>query len=113
MYSCSIFIVCLLAISLSGYSVYVKKQAHQDENYRALCDVNAKVSCTKVFTSEFGIGFGLKMIPEEIKLPNGIYGLGFYSLMAVLSKSLWHESERKSPITESLPDKVSSNAPTL
>lgn len=74
-------------MSLSAYSVFVKYQAHQDENYEALCDINSKVNCTRVFNSEYGTGFGLKILPESLKLSNGYYGIAFYSLMAILSKS--------------------------
>ena len=36
-----------------------------DENYVALCDIHETVSCSKVFTSNYGKGFGL------VELVNG------------------------------------------
>lgn len=76
----------LFAVGLSIYSVYVESRAEEDENYEALCDINPKISCTKVFTSEYGKGFGLSILPDALKLPNGIYGIAFYSLVAILSE---------------------------
>lgn len=55
-YSSSIFAISLLAIGLSVYTVYVESRAEEDKNYEALCDINPKISCTKVFTSEYGKG---------------------------------------------------------
>jgi vitamin-K-epoxide reductase (warfarin-sensitive) len=69
---------------LSIYSVYVEIRAEEDESYEALCDINSRISCTRVFTSKFAKGFGI--MPEALNLPNGVYGMFFYSSMALLSK---------------------------
>lgn len=88
--SCLIFIVSLVAFALSIYSVYVEQQAERaaedDEEYEALCDINEQFSCTKVFTSVYGKGFGLEFLPEELKLPNGIYGAIYYFIIGLLSE---------------------------
>lgn len=76
----------LLAIVLSIYSVYVEINARNDKHYKAFCDINEEISCSRVFTSEYGKGFGLSILPEALKLPNGVYGVVFYSLIAALSK---------------------------
>lgn len=84
-YSFVIFIVSLLALGLSIYTVHVDYEAYNDEHYRALCDINEKISCTKVFTSKYGTGFGLEFLPEALKQPNGMYGAIFYTLSALIS----------------------------
>lgn len=85
-YSILIFVVTTVALLLSAYTLYVEAKAENDKNYRAVCDINEKISCSKVFTSEYGTGFGLKFLPEALKLPNGIYGIAFYGILLILSK---------------------------
>lgn len=54
----------------------------------ALCDINEHISCSKVFTSKYGKGFGLiaPVLGESsfLNMPNSIYGLLFYSLQMYL-----------------------------
>jgi vitamin-K-epoxide reductase (warfarin-sensitive) len=87
-YSASIFITSLLALGLSAYSVYVESRISEDDEYEALCDLGPEMSCSKVFSSEYSKGFGLDFLPEELKLPNGFYGIGFYFVVAALSEFL-------------------------
>lgn len=42
----------ILGISLSAYAFYVETKAEGDNDYKALCDINEKMSCSKVFLSE-------------------------------------------------------------
>lgn len=88
-YSLLIFIVSVSALGLSLYTVHVEHEASGNKNYKALCDINEFVSCTKVFTSKYGTGFGLTSLPDALKLPNGVYGVGFYILSAMLSKAVF------------------------
>ncbi len=69
-----------LGLLLSIYAIHVHRQASKDKNYKSICDLSDKTSCSDTFTSEFGSHFGI---------PNGYYGMGFYSLMLIL---LWMES---------------------
>ena len=79
----------LIGIFLSVYSLFVEVQAHSDKNYKALCDINEQISCTKVFLSEYGKGFGLvaPILGKDsmLNLPNPVYGVVFYSLIVLLS----------------------------
>ncbi|XP_011300414.1 vitamin K epoxide reductase complex subunit 1 isoform X1 [Fopius arisanus] len=76
---------CVVGLALSYYSYIVETAKEQDENYEAMCDISEHVSCTKAFMSEYGKGFGL--IPESsiFYLPNCLYGLGFYAIIAIIS----------------------------
>jgi len=74
-----VFIIQLLAIAgflLSFYALYVEKKADQDKNYKALCDISDKISCTKAFQSKWGKTFGIA---------NSVHGLLFYALLFVLT----------------------------
>lgn len=88
--SCWIFLVSLLAFGLSIYAIYVQAQVErateEDEEYEALCDINEQFSCSKLYASSYGKGFGLDFLPEELKLPNGVYGALLYFVLFLLSK---------------------------
>jgi len=55
----------------------------------ALCDISESISCSKVFNSSYGKGFGVigPLLGEDHPLnqSNSVYGIIFYSLMGVLS----------------------------
>lgn len=48
----SLVFLCLLGLGLSIYSYIVELEIEQDENYKAMCDINEHMSCTKAFKSE-------------------------------------------------------------
>ena len=65
-------------------------QASKDPTYTALCDISSlQMSCSKVFTSKYGRGFGLVslLLPEDHDLnqPNSVYGIFFYSALVLLA----------------------------
>lgn len=82
------FTLALIGVILSVYSLYVEFQAAHDRSYKALCDINEHVSCSKVFLSKYGRGFGLveKIFgPDSVlNLPNPIFGIVFYGSVMVL-----------------------------
>ncbi|XP_055526474.1 vitamin K epoxide reductase complex subunit 1-like protein 1 [Wyeomyia smithii] len=86
----------LVGLSLAGfllslYTSYVEIRVERDHGYQAMCDISERVSCTKVFTSAYGRGFGLvgPLLGEQspLNLPNGFYGIFYYFLVAGLSFS--------------------------
>ena len=92
---CAIFqrwltlLLYVAGLGLSGYALFVEQAKEADKDYVALCDINENVTCSKVFTSKYGKGFGLvAMITGDdnhiLNQPNSIYGLIFYSLMGLL-----------------------------
>lgn len=44
--------LAVLGILVSAYAYYVETSKERDSSFQALCDINAKVSCSKVFTSK-------------------------------------------------------------
>lgn len=74
----------LIGMGISAYSIYVKVQSEMDPKYEAMCDMNEKVSCTKVFNSEYGRGFGLISKDSPLNISNGIFGLVHYLIIAIM-----------------------------
>ncbi len=73
--------IALLALSFTGfivsvYALYVKHNLAAKKNYRPVCDVNDRVSCTKALGSEYSSLF---------ILPNSFFGMFFYGVLALLS----------------------------
>ncbi|XP_017044382.2 vitamin K epoxide reductase complex subunit 1 isoform X1 [Drosophila ficusphila] len=71
--------ICACGFVISVYSLYVKMKLQEDESYRPLCDVNENISCSLVFKSDYGNGFGLSKI-TKLNPPNGVIGCVFYSI---------------------------------
>nr|UVZ36617.1 Vitamin K epoxide reductase complex subunit 1 [Rattus tiomanicus] len=80
--------LCLAGLALSLYALHVKAARARNEDYRALCDVGTAISCSRVFSSRWGRGFG----PVEhefgaysiINQSNSIFGRMFYTLQLLL-----------------------------
>ncbi|XP_046811122.1 vitamin K epoxide reductase complex subunit 1 [Lucilia cuprina] len=77
---------CILGLILSLYATYVEIKLLLNKDYRALCDLAPKLSCTAVFNSQYGKSFGfLNMFFDEKTSkwnpPNGIYGIIYYTLL--------------------------------
>jgi len=92
---CSVFqrwlslFLYMVGLIISGYSYYVHIAKKADENYVALCDIDETISCSKVFTSKYGKGFGLvELITGEeqhpLNQPNSLYGIIFYATLGLL-----------------------------
>ena len=45
-------LVCLAGITLAVYALHVEISKAHNEDYKALCDINEHMSCSKVFTSK-------------------------------------------------------------
>nr|ABF18247.1 vitamin K epoxide reductase complex subunit 1 [Aedes aegypti] len=92
-YSCTAGLVGLsfAGFLLSLYTSYVEIRAERDHSYEAMCDISERISCTKVFTSPYGRGFGLvgPLLGEDspLNIPNGFFGIFYYFLVAGLSFS--------------------------
>ncbi|MBN3313063.1 VKORL protein, partial [Atractosteus spatula] len=82
-------LVCVLGILLSFYAFHVETEKARDPNYLAMCDVSDSVSCSKVFTSRWGRGFGLLGSifgkNSAMNQPNSVYGLMFYVFQLLLA----------------------------
>jgi uncharacterized membrane protein len=71
----TLYILFALGLILSLYAIHVHIQASKDKNYKSICDISNKTSCSETFTSEFGSHFGI---------PNGYFGVAFYLFMTAL-----------------------------
>uniref|UniRef100_A0A1A9UHE2 vitamin-K-epoxide reductase (warfarin-sensitive) n=1 Tax=Glossina austeni TaxID=7395 RepID=A0A1A9UHE2_GLOAU len=76
-------ICCFIGLCLSIYATYVEVKAENNNNYKALCDLSQKVSCTAVFNTPYGKSFGLLShlfndIPNRWNPPNGLLGTVYY-----------------------------------
>ncbi|XP_023164210.1 vitamin K epoxide reductase complex subunit 1 [Drosophila hydei] len=89
-------LLCLCGLLISIYTLYVKIQLDHDANYKAMCDLAEQVSCTAVFKSDFGRGFGLTRLVFDanstyLHPSNGSIGIAFYTLLFITSffESRW------------------------
>lgn len=84
--------LCVLGFVLSIYALHVELSRESNPDYRAMCDLGQYVSCSKVFTSRWGRGFGLVQIfvghDSPLNQPNSVLGIIFYSLQLGLGLSL-------------------------
>ncbi|XP_016296791.1 vitamin K epoxide reductase complex subunit 1-like protein 1 [Sinocyclocheilus anshuiensis] len=84
-------LVCLSGILISLYAFHVEREKTRDANYRAVCDLSSSISCSKVFTSRWGRGFGLLGTifgnDSAVNQPNSVYGILFYIFQLLLGKN--------------------------
>ncbi|KAJ8312459.1 hypothetical protein KUTeg_009832 [Tegillarca granosa] len=82
-----LLLLCSLGLILSLYAYYVEVVAEHNKSYKAMCDFSAKISCSKVFTSQYGRGFGLLQYivgkDSVLNQPNSVFGIMFYIIQIV------------------------------
>ncbi|CAN7986258.1 unnamed protein product [Ixodes hexagonus] len=75
-------VLCVLGILISCYAYRVETRKEHDSSYQAMCDINQHMSCSKVFTSRYGRGFGLLghivRFDSAYNVPNSVFGVIFY-----------------------------------
>ncbi|XP_036348828.2 vitamin K epoxide reductase complex subunit 1-like [Ochotona princeps] len=80
--------LCLAGLALSLYALHVKAAPARDRDYHALCDVGSAISCSDVFSSRWGRGFGLveQVLGQDsiLNQSNSIFGCIFYTLQLAL-----------------------------
>lgn len=86
-YHQSVTILCLAGISLALYAFYVETRKTSDPTYRAACDINEGMSCSRVLTSRWGRGFGLFNSDSIFNLPDSLFGFIYYCLSLILNRS--------------------------
>lgn len=82
-----IALTCVIGIILCLYTIKIEIFKDRDSNYKALCDFNEWISCSKVFTSKYGKGFGLMPADSFLDQPNSIFGLAFFLIQLILRKN--------------------------
>ncbi|XP_042236245.1 vitamin K epoxide reductase complex subunit 1-like [Homarus americanus] len=87
---CGMFLLALAGIGLSLYALYVEIKKESDRDFQAMCDISASVSCSRVFTSKYGRGFGIigEVLGKDhiLNQPNSIPGIIFYCLVILLGE---------------------------
>ncbi|XP_011668383.1 vitamin K epoxide reductase complex subunit 1-like [Strongylocentrotus purpuratus] len=82
-------IFCIAGILLSFYALYVELSKEHNPDFQAMCDLSGTISCSKVFTSKYGKGFGIigQILGEDniLNQPNSIYGIIFFCLQIALA----------------------------
>ncbi|XP_039992205.1 vitamin K epoxide reductase complex subunit 1 [Xiphias gladius] len=77
-------LLCVFGLALSVYALHVELSRERNPDYRAMCDLGESVSCSKVFTSRWGRGFGLVQFfvaqDSPLNQPNSLLGIIFYTL---------------------------------
>ncbi|XP_068779448.1 vitamin K epoxide reductase complex subunit 1 [Struthio camelus] len=80
--------LCAAGLALSLYALHVERARARDPQYRAACDLAPAVSCSRVFASRWGRGFGLLegLLGRDsvANQPNSLYGAAFYLLQGLL-----------------------------
>tara|TARA_Y100000310_G_C20700757_1_gene829634 strand:+ start:3523 stop:3918 length:396 start_codon:yes stop_codon:yes gene_type:complete len=71
-----LFTLAIFGVCLSLYALRVEGKAKKNKNYKALCDVNKTINCTKIFLSKEGHLFGIS---------NAALGLFFYFTIFLLT----------------------------
>ncbi|KAL8589472.1 hypothetical protein ACOMHN_061683 [Nucella lapillus] len=52
-------LLALAGVLMSVYSLHVEEEKEKNPNYRAACDFNEHMSCSRVLTSKYARGFSL------------------------------------------------------
>jgi len=72
----SIQILAALGLLVAVYASFAHLKVAQDSEYKAVCDITDRVSCSKTFKSEYGKFLGI---------PIGFYGAIFYAIIFILA----------------------------
>lgn len=83
-----LMLTVVVSMLLCFYALHVELRTEYDGQYSPLCDINSIVSCSKPFTSQYAVGFGL--LPQSISYKNPIYGVAFYTVFIIVSFNFGH-----------------------
>ncbi|XP_065055149.1 vitamin K epoxide reductase complex subunit 1-like protein 1 [Rhopilema esculentum] len=100
------FTTCIIGVILSLYALHVEIAKEKDADFKAMCDISEKMSCSKVFNSKYGTGFGIigPVLGESsmFNVPNSIYGIAFYLLTMTLGFARSNQTAAKLLVFTSL-----------
>jgi vitamin-K-epoxide reductase (warfarin-sensitive) len=65
-----------LGLLISLYAYFIKRKRARNKDYRPVCDINERISCTKALESEYGNFFVVS---------NALVGIFFYGLLLILA----------------------------
>ncbi|XP_050408303.1 vitamin K epoxide reductase complex subunit 1-like protein 1 [Patella vulgata] len=82
-------LINLLGICVSMYALRIELKKEADPTYRAACDFNSRMSCSKVLTSKYSKGFGIVgvLFGEDhlLNQRNCNLGILFYTVQILLA----------------------------
>jgi vitamin-K-epoxide reductase (warfarin-sensitive) len=84
-----IFALGLLGLAITLYAIHVERKAASEKAEKAFCDINDRMSCTRVLTSPYAKMVGkIFKLPADHKLnvPNTYYGVLFYIAIMLYTK---------------------------
>ena len=71
----AIFTLVIIGIILAIYALYTERKLAKNKNYKAVCDFNEQLSCSKNFKSSEA---------KTFFIPNSILGILFYITVMIL-----------------------------
>jgi uncharacterized membrane protein len=71
-------LLSIVGILISAYALYVRNKLLKTPSYTPICDIRARISCSKALGSHYS---------KTLGIPNPLAGLMFYALLLVLSFS--------------------------
>ncbi len=74
----AIYITVAIGILLSLYTLYVEHRLKKDHSYKAVCDINDRMSCSKTFESPYGRIFGISNAYPGLLFYLVVIGLTYY-----------------------------------
>jgi vitamin-K-epoxide reductase (warfarin-sensitive) len=72
----SLFVLAVLGFCISLYTYLLEKKVKKDPNYKPVCDISDKISCTKPMKSSYAALFYFS---------NAVIGMIFYAVIALLA----------------------------
>jgi vitamin-K-epoxide reductase (warfarin-sensitive) len=70
-----IYAIAFVGMLLSGYTLYIEHKLKKNSEYKAVCDISNRMSCTRTFHSSYG---------KTMYVSNGWWGLLYYLIIAGL-----------------------------
>lgn len=80
-------LINFIAILVVLYAFYVEhrlKTAKPEDNYKAFCDINDRMSCSRVLGSKYAKGFGIFDENSVFNISNAVYGISLYISILIL-----------------------------
>ena len=72
----SVFIIAIIGLCLSVYGFFIEYKLDENPDYKPVCDLSDRVSCSKTFLSPYS---------KLLKVSNVFLGILFYSAMMLFA----------------------------
>jgi vitamin-K-epoxide reductase (warfarin-sensitive) len=71
-----VLILAAVGIVVCAYAYFVEQKVKNDATYKAACDINSKISCSKAFNSKYS---------NVIGISNTLIGMFFYGSILIMA----------------------------